>query len=62
MKKVLDNYLCKCGHSKNDHLGYYAGRTDEDFPIGCGICVSDCPEFELDNLKYLEEQYAKRNI
>ena len=63
-RKIPSNFICKCGHPQDVHHSIAA-------PIYDTWCVADlssekykycdCNEFNPDNLKYLEQQFKKRN-
>lgn len=63
-----DNYLCVCGHNKEIHTpngAYCYSGIKANIGLaqdGIYTMVCTCRVYKRDNLSYLEDQYAKRNL
>ena len=55
MTKSKSKVPCKCGHSRINHA-----ILDFQY-VPCAVWDCECEDYNPDNLKYLENEYDKRN-
>jgi hypothetical protein len=48
---------CKCGHARINHVP----KVLKNVGMYCAVIECDCADYKPDNLKYLENEYNKRN-
>jgi hypothetical protein len=54
-----NQFPCKCGHDINDHELEYNTSTACLFDWTGHVPGCECPAFNPDNLKYLEQEYER---
>lgn len=60
-----NNFPCECGHSKDDHVGFYIKADKYHCPKEIGkfgwlTFYCECKNYKPSNLKYLEKLYDSK--